>query len=106
MRLISWLTTATDIGKDINDILNHGYESSEEGVEDSLGELREAVTTISKSTIHLVISASFALIAMAFLIVALKLGAANPKTRDEAKTKICYILLAAGGVMLISACYV
>lgn len=95
-----WLTwlTATDTGRKINDILNNKYKDR-----DDLEDLREAVTTISQSTIRLVISVSFAVVAIAFLIAALKVGTGNPAERSEAKKKLYYGFIAAAGILLLAA---
>ncbi len=100
MRFLYWLS-ATDTGKKFNDILNNGYK--EEGAYDTFGEVREAVTTISRSTIQLIISFSLAMISIAILIVAVKIGSGNPAARNEAKTRMLYVLFSAAGLFLLSA---
>lgn len=95
-----WLTwlTATDTGRKINDILNNKYAE-----DDNLGDLREAITVLSRSTVNLVISVSFAVVAIAFLIAALKVGTGNPAERSEAKKKLYYGFIAAAGILLLAA---
>ncbi len=100
MKMLSWLS-ATDIGREIDDILSNSY--NKEGVDDSFKQVREAAAGISKSSIRLVITIAFAIVAMVLLFTALKIGSGNPAERSAAKTKLVYVLIAAGGLLLLSA---
>ena len=100
MKLMTWLS-AVDTGREINDILNNAYKNNE--ADDSFKQVREAASILSRSSIRIVLTVSFALIAIALLLTALKIGAGNPAERGEAKTKLFYVLMAAGGLFLLSA---
>lgn len=100
MKLMTWLS-AVDTGREINDILNNAYKRGD--VDDSFSQVRNAASILSRSGIRLVLTVSFAIIAIALMLTALKIGAGNPAERGEAKTKLFYILMGAGGLFLLSA---
>ena len=67
---------------------------------DVFGKLRQEVSTVGASAFNLVVTGALAVIAITFLISAIKL-AGNPKKREEGKERLMYTLFAAGAVFSV-----
>lgn len=95
MTRIVFLSTASKI----QDMLEHGYEGSGK---DTFGEARKSFAQVGASAFHLVSVFAIAIIAVSFLIAAIKLGG-DSRSRMEGKDRMVRGFIAAAAVFGVLA---
>lgn len=81
----------------IQEILENGYKKN-----DVTGEARKAISQVGASAFHLVSVFAIAVLAIAFVLAAIKLSG-DPRSRSEGKDKMVRILVAGAAVFGVLA---